>query len=57
MDRIDEMSSLKQMYGVINVLENYKYNASKGAKKSKVSITKYDQTERICPKTILNNIK
>ena len=39
MDRLDEMSSLKQMYGVINDMENREYNASKGAKKSKVSIT------------------
>ena len=57
MDRIDEMPSLKQMYGVINDMENCEYNASKEANKSKVSITKYDQTERICPKTPLNNIK
>ena len=57
MDRIDEMPSLKQMYGVINDMENCEYNAFKGAKKPKVSITKYDQTERICPKTPLNNIK
>ena len=57
MDRIYEMQSIKQMYGVINDVENCEYNASKGAKKSKVSITKYDQTERICPKTLLNNIK
>ena len=57
MDRIDEIPSLKQMCGVINDMENCEYNASKGAKKSKVSITKYDQTERICPKTLLNNIK
>ena len=57
MDRIDEMPSLKQMYGVINDMENCEYNAFKGAKKSKVAITKYDQTERICPKTLLNNIK
>ena len=49
MDRIDEMPSLKQMYGVINDMENCEYNASKEAKKSKVSITKFDQTERICP--------
>ena len=53
MDRIDEMSSLMQMYRVINDIENCEYNASKGAKKSKVFITKYDQTERICPKTLL----
>ena len=57
MDRIDEMASLKQMYLVINDMGNCEYNASKGAKKSKVSLTKYDQTERICPKTLLNNIK
>ena len=57
MDRIDEMPSLKQMYGVINDMENCEYNAFKGTKKLKVSITKYDQTERICPKTLLNNIK
>ena len=57
MDRIDEMSSLKQMYGVINDMENCEYNAFKGAKKSKVSITKYGQTERICPKILLNYIK
>ena len=57
MDRIDEMSSLKQMHGVINDMENCEYNEFKGAKKSKVSITKYDQTERICPNTLLNNIK
>ena len=40
MDRIDETLSLKQMYGVINDIENCEYNASKGAKNSKVSITK-----------------
>ena len=57
MDRIDEMPSLKHMYGVINDMENCEYNASKGTKKSKVSITKYAHTERICPKTLLNNIK
>ena len=57
MDRIDEMPSLKQMYGVINDMENCEYNGFKGAKKSKLSKTKYDQTERICPKTLLNNIK
>ena len=57
MGRINEMSSLKQMYGMINDMENCEYNASKGAKKSKVSMTKYNQTERICPKTLLNNIK
>ena len=57
MERIDEMPSLKQMYGVIYDMENCEYNAFKGAKKSKVSITKCDQTERICPKTLLNNIK
>ena len=57
MDRIDEMPSLKQMYGVINDMENCECNAFKGAKKSKVSIIKYDQTERMCPKTLLNNIK
>ena len=57
MDKIDEMQSLKQMYGVISDMENCEYNAFKGAKKSKLSITKYDQTERICPKTLLNNIK
>ena len=58
MDRIDEMPSLKQMYGVINDMENCEYNAFKGPKKSKVSIRpKYDQTERICPKILLNNIK
>ena len=57
MDRIDEMPSLQKMYGVINDMESCAYNASKGAKKSKVSKTKYDQTERICPKTLLNNIK
>ena len=57
MDRSDDMPSLKQMYGVINEMENCEYNASKGAIKSKVSITKYDQTERICPKTLLKNIK
>ena len=59
MDRIDEMPSLNQMYGVItcNDMDNFEYNAFKGAKKSKVSITQYDQTERICPKTLLNNIK
>ena len=45
------------MYGVINDMENCEYNASKGAKKSKMSITIYDQTERICPKTLLNNTK
>ena len=38
MDRIDEMPSLKQMYGVINDMENCEYNAFKGAKKSKLSI-------------------
>ena len=38
MDRIDEMPSLKQMYGVINDMDNCEYNASKGAKKSKKSI-------------------
>ena len=53
MDRIDEMPILKQMYGVINDMETCEYNASKEAKKSK----KYDQTERICLKTLLNNIK
>ena len=57
MDRIDEMPSLKQMYGVINDMENCEYNASNGGKKSKVSIKKYDQTERICLKNLLNNIK
>ena len=57
MDRIDEMPSLKQMYGVINDMENCEYNAFKGPKKSKVYITKCDQTERICPKTLLNKIK
>ena len=57
MDRIDEMSSLKQMYGVINDMENCEYNAFKEEKKSKLSITKYDQTKRICPKTLSNNIK
>ena len=57
MDKVDEMLRLKQLYGVINDMENCEYNASKGAKKSKVCITKYDQTERICPKTLLNNIK
>ena len=57
MDRIDEMQSLKQMYGVINDIENCEYNAFKGAKKLKVSIAKYGQTERICPNTLLNNIK
>ena len=57
MDRIDEMPSLKQIYRVINDMENCEYNAFKGAKKLKVSITKYYQTERICPKTLLNNIK
>ena len=35
MDRIDEMPSLKQIYGVTNYMENCEYNASKGAKKSK----------------------
>ena len=54
MDRIDEMPSLKQMYGVINDIETCEYNASKGAKKS---TKRYDQTEGICPKTLLNNIK
>ena len=57
MDRIDEMPSLQKMYGVINDMENCEYNAFKEAKKLKLSITKYDQTERICPKTLLNNIK
>ena len=57
MDRIDEMPSLKQMYGVINDMETCEYNGFKGAKKSKVSIIKYDQTERMCTKTLLNNIK
>ena len=57
MDRIDEMPSLKQMLAAINDPEICEYNASKGAKKSKVSITKYDKTERICPKTLLNDIK
>ena len=51
MDRIDEMPSLKQMYGVINDMVNCEYNAFKGAKKSKLSKTNYDQTERVCPKT------
>ena len=46
------MPSLKQMNGVINDMENCEYNVSKGAKKSKAPITKYDQTERICPKTL-----
>ena len=57
MDIIDEMPSLKQMYGVMNDMENCEYNAFKGAKKSKVSITKCDQTERICPKILFNNIR
>ena len=57
MDKIIEMPSLKQMYGVIEDMENCEYNASKGAKKSKASITKYDEAERICPKTLLNSIK
>ena len=52
-----KISNLKQMYGVINDMETCEYNASKGAKKSKVSVTKYDQTERMCQKTLLNNIK
>ena len=47
MDRIDKMLSLKQMYGVINYKENCEYNASKGAKKSKVSTTKYDQLKNM----------
>ena len=38
MDRIDEMPSLKQINRVINDMETCEYNASKGAKKSKVSI-------------------
>ena len=42
MDRIDKMPSLKKMYGVIDDMENCEYNAFKEAKKSKVSITKYD---------------
>ena len=41
MDRIDEMQILKQMYGVINDINNCKYSASKGAKKSKGSIKKH----------------
>ena len=45
MERIDEMPRLKQVYGVINDIENSEYNASKWAKKSKVSMKKYDQTE------------
>ena len=45
------------MDNVINDMENCEYNEFKGTKKLKVSITKYDQTERICPKTHLNNIK
>ena len=57
MDRIDEMPSLKQMFAAINDMENCEYNASKGAKKSKVSMKKYDQTKRLCPKTLLNYIK
>ena len=38
MDRINEMPSSRQMYGVINDMENCEYNASKSAKKSKVSV-------------------
>ena len=38
MDRIENIPILKQMYGVINDMNNCWYNASKGAKKSKVSI-------------------
>ena len=37
MDKIDEIPSLKEMYGMTNDMENCEYNASKGAKKSKVS--------------------
>ena len=56
MDRNDKMPSLKQMYGVINDMETCEYNLPKGAKKSKLSI-KNRQTERICTKTLSNNIK
>ena len=33
MDRINQMPSLKQMYGVINSMENCEYNTSERAKK------------------------
>ena len=35
MDRVNEMQSLKQMYGVINGMNNCEYNAEKGTEISK----------------------
>ena len=40
MDRIDEMPSLKQMYGVINDMDNCEYNAFKGGEEIEIVYNK-----------------